>query len=87
MTSVCRLSAAVLAAAVCTSGTQPASAQAQNLTVLDSVVQVRCALPEGEMKATGVVWPEPGLIVTALHAVAGCEEVVVYSEAGGAAKP
>ena len=44
------------------------------------VVQIRCALPDGEMKATGFVWPEPGFVVTALHAVAGCDEVLIYSE-------
>ena len=43
------------------------------------VVQIRCALPDGEMKATGFVWPEPGFVVTALHAVAGCDEVLIYT--------
>ncbi|WP_373635461.1 serine protease [Yoonia sp. SS1-5] len=47
-----------------------------------SVVQIRCATANGDMKATGFVWPEPGMIVTALHAVAGCGPGtgVVYSE-------
>lgn len=58
----------------------PAAAQ-DDRTSARSVVQVRCTLPEGEMKATGFVWPQPGYVVTALHAVAGCEEIVVYSEA------
>lgn len=50
-----------------------------------SVVQIRCTMEAGEMKATGFVWPEPGYVVTALHAVAGCAEIVVYSEAAGRA--
>lgn len=47
-----------------------------------SVVQIRCATQNGEMKATGFVWPESGYVVTALHAVAGCTSArsVVYSE-------
>jgi hypothetical protein len=49
----------------------------------ESVVMVRCALAGGEAKATGFVWPEPGRVVTALHGVAGCEEIVVWSEATG----
>ncbi|WP_138464522.1 serine protease [Poseidonocella sp. HB161398] len=50
-----------------------------------SVVQVRCATADGEMKATGFVWPAPGRIVTALHAVAGCPagKGFVYSQAAG----
>jgi hypothetical protein len=47
-----------------------------------SVVQIRCTIDAGEMKATGFVWPEPGYVVTALHAVAGCGsgEGLVYSQ-------
>ena len=47
-----------------------------------SVVQIRCATPDGDMKATGFIWPEPGYVVTALHAIAGCApgKGLVYSE-------
>ncbi|MEA3274025.1 MAG: serine protease [Pseudomonadota bacterium] len=33
------------------------------------------------MNATGFVWAEPDHVVTALHAVAGCKSIIVYSEA------
>ena len=56
-------------------------ARAQSETAARSVVLIRCALPGGVAKATGFVWPEPGLVVTALHAVAGCAEIEVSSEA------
>ena len=53
-----------------------------DLLSAQSVVQIRCAIEAGEMKATGFVWPEPGYVVTALHAVAGCGrgEGVIYSQ-------
>ncbi|MGZ2256620.1 trypsin-like peptidase domain-containing protein [Roseobacter sp. A03A-229] len=45
-----------------------------------SVLQIRCFPEGGETKATGFVWPEPGYMVTALHAVAGCKDGIVLSE-------
>ncbi|WP_298922229.1 trypsin-like peptidase domain-containing protein [uncultured Roseobacter sp.] len=46
-----------------------------------SVVKITCKTGENQlMKATGFVWPEPGYVVTALHAVAGCLDVTVFSE-------
>lgn len=45
-----------------------------------SVVQVRCITDEGGSKATGFVWPERGYVVTALHAVAACPSILVFSE-------
>ncbi len=45
-----------------------------------SVVQIRCISDQGESKATGFVWPERGSVVTALHAVAACPEILVFSE-------
>ncbi|WP_193140455.1 serine protease [Meridianimarinicoccus sp. MJW13] len=46
-----------------------------------SVVRVKCLLANGgEMKATGFIWPKKGQMVTALHAVAGCQEIEVYSQ-------
>lgn len=45
-----------------------------------SVLQILCFSEGGETKATGFVWPEPGYMVTALHAVAGCENGTVVSE-------
>lgn len=45
-----------------------------------SVVRVSCIHDKGEMKATGFIWPKKGQMVTALHAVAGCKEVEVYSQ-------
>ncbi len=75
MTAAARLAlACALAAAPGVGSASPA---------FESVVLVRCAMAGGEAKATGFVWPEPGRIVTALHAVAGCEEIVVWSEASG----
>ena len=57
------------------------AARAQHESAARSVVLIRCSLPGGVAKATGFVWPEPGLVVTALHAVAGCDEIEVSSEA------
>lgn len=46
-----------------------------------SVVKITCKTGENQlMKASGFVWPQPGYVVTALHAVAGCLEVTVFSE-------
>ncbi len=45
-----------------------------------SVVQVRCVTDQGGSKATGFVWPQPGFVVTALHAVAACPSILVFSE-------
>lgn len=47
-----------------------------------SVVRVNCLLGQGkgQMKATGFIWGEKGQMVTALHAVAGCKEIEVYSQ-------
>ena len=71
------LSAALAALALSDAG----FAQTPDQISARGVVQIRCTLPDGEMKATGFVRPEPGFIVTALHAVAGCNEVLIYSEA------
>ncbi len=68
-----------LAVVFCALAASSASAATNNS--FDSVVLIRCALAGGEAKATGFVWPEPGYVVTALHAVAGCDEIVIWSEA------
>ena len=47
----------------------------------DSVVKITCTLVDGEANATGFAWSEPDRVVTALHAVAGCERITVWSEA------
>lgn len=51
-----------------------------------SVVEITCTMStdgkSGQMRATGFVWPQPGYVVTALHAVQGCDTVpYVKSEA------
>ncbi len=45
-----------------------------------SVVRIFCTLDQGQSTATGFVWPEPGRVVTALHSVAGCQQILVRSE-------
>jgi hypothetical protein len=45
-----------------------------------SVVQIRCTYGQRQSQATGFVWSAPGRVVTALHSVAGCQEIVVWSE-------
>jgi S1-C subfamily serine protease len=45
-----------------------------------SVVKITCSLVNGEANATGFVWSAPNRVVTALHAVAGCERIMVWSE-------
>ncbi|MCA8881704.1 MAG: trypsin-like peptidase domain-containing protein [Rhodobacteraceae bacterium] len=70
--------ATILVAALVLAG---GAARADDRDSARSVVQVNCAMENGKgMKATGFVWPEPGKVVTALHAVAGCAEIEVYSE-------
>ena len=47
-------------------------------------MKIICSLPTGgEATATGFVWPETGKVVTALHAVAGCVHVSIWSEVTG----
>lgn len=49
-----------------------------------SVVRVVCRLAGGqESRGTGFVWRSPTSIVTALHVVAGCSGIAVYSEHTG----
>lgn len=69
----------IVGAFLCLAGLAVGSAASERKSA-ESVVQVRCTLANGEMKATGFVWPKAGQIVTALHAVAGCAEIVVFSE-------
>jgi len=53
----------------------------QDRTPYQSVVKIICDLPgQKQMKATGFVWRDTVHVVTALHAVAGCDKVIVKSE-------
>jgi len=45
-----------------------------------SVVRVTCRVGAQESVGTGFVWSRPNLIVTALHVVAGCTSLEVFSE-------
>lgn len=45
-----------------------------------SVVKITCKLPGGVMNATGFVWRDSLHVVTALHAVVGCNPRIVYSQ-------
>lgn len=73
----------------------PCAAQPQpTLDTMRSVVRVSCDLPAapgkasgGVMKASGFVWPKEMQVVTALHAVAGCTRVSVFSEATKSTSP
>jgi S1-C subfamily serine protease len=74
----------LLALALCGAALSPQAARASDRASADSVVKIICTLPGGgEATATGFVWPGPGQAVTALHAVAGCVDVSIWSEATG----
>lgn len=45
-----------------------------------SVVQVTCRRAGSAESGTGFVWSKPTYVVTALHVVAGCDRITVYSE-------
>lgn len=45
-----------------------------------SVVKITCKTGGGAASATGFVWSKSTYVVTALHAVAGCNKITVYSE-------
>jgi len=45
-----------------------------------SVVKIRSIIKGSESSATGFVWSASNQVVTALHAVAGAERILVYSE-------
>lgn len=54
----------------------------------ESVVKITCDLGGGKrMNATGFAWQDSQHVVTALHAVAGCVNRVVFSEAKGRQSP
>lgn len=74
-----RLFAAVATLAFCVAGQGSALAEKDKVSA-GSVVQVRCVTDQGGSKATGFVWPTRGFVVTALHAVAACPSILVFSE-------
>ncbi len=58
----------------------------------ESVVEITCPVTEGgrqkQMRATGFAWHHPRYVVTALHAVVGCEDLpYVKSDAMGDGSP
>ncbi|MDU9006832.1 S1 family peptidase [Sedimentitalea todarodis] len=60
-----------------------AAADADRETAISSLVRIRCTFDDGsEMAATGFAWNDKMHVVTALHAVAGCEERLVKKENG-----
>jgi hypothetical protein len=83
------------AAAIAAMLPDPAAAQ-PSAQAMQSVVRITCVLPAAAtrgpansnvMHATGFAWPDALRIVTALHAVAGCQSITVFSEATGATSP
>jgi S1-C subfamily serine protease len=86
---------AFAAAAIFATLPGPVAAQ-PNAQAMQSVVRITCVLPamatrgsagSSVMHATGFAWPDATQIVTALHAVAGCQSITVFSEATGATSP
>ncbi len=74
-----KILAAVATLAFCLAGQGSALAEKDKVSS-GSVVQVRCVSDQGGSKATGFVWPTRGFVVTALHAVAACPTILVFSE-------
>jgi hypothetical protein len=61
--------------------TGPAEAQLLHQQSAQSVVKITCRLPSGKsMNSTGFIWSKNSWVVTALHGVAGCASIAVYSE-------
>lgn len=73
----------VCLAVLCMLTWTPQRAVATEWPAFWSVVQIHCTMGQMRSRATGFVWPEAGQVVTALHAVAGCQEIVVWSELRG----
>jgi hypothetical protein len=65
---------------LCLLALAPMRAAANDWPAPYSVVRIFCTLDQGQSTATGFVWPEPGRVVTALHSVAGCQQILVRSE-------
>lgn len=84
-------------AAIAVAASLPGQVAAQpSAQAMQSVVRITCVLPPaaargaggaGVMHATGFAWPDESQVVTALHAVAGCQSINVFSEATGASSP
>lgn len=73
-----------IVAAMATFVAASAEAQQDREAAKSGLVRIRCKLDSGgEMASTGFAWRDSLQVVAALHAVAGCRQLLVKREGGG----